>query len=404
MKVLVLAHEYPHALNPTVGCFVHEQVKALRRHCEVVVVSPTPLSAPIMRRLKAHWAYYASKPRKTEFEGIEVYRPRYIRIPGKRAFPLQGFSMRLALRGLFERLKETFGFDLIHAHTICPDGFAAAWLGHNLGTPVVCTIHGGDVNVYPYRTRFSRVVTQQAIRGVDLLIAVSAELKERTLALETPKQDIRVIPNGVDLQQFAPQEKGLSRSELGLPQDKRVIVYASRLAKAKGLFFLLAAFKTVLERESDCLLILVGDGHYRQPIVREVAKLELQDDVIFTGYRPHAEVAKWMNAGDIVVLPSLTEGSPLPVYEALACGTPIVASRVGGIPEIITSDDYGLLVPPANSEALAEALLCALCKEWNPQQIREYSTRYSWGNVANQLADLYGELLNGRAQVFSSKG
>jgi teichuronic acid biosynthesis glycosyltransferase TuaC len=399
MKVLVLAHEYPHALNPTVGCFVHEQVKALLKHCEVVVVSPMSLWSPIMRRLKTDWAYYAAKPGKTEFEGIEVYRPRFMRIPGKRAVPLQGFSMYLALRGLFERLKETFGFDLIHAHTICTDGFAAARLGRRVGVPVVCTIHGSDINVYPHRTKFTRVVTQQAIRSVDALITVSAALKERTLALETPKREIRVIPNGVDLQQFAPRDTSLSRSELGLPQDKRIIVYASRLAKAKGLSFLLAAFKMVLERESECLLVLVGDGHYRQPLVREAAEMGLQDDVVFAGHRPHAEVVKWMNAGNLVVLPSLTEGAPLQVYEALACGKPLIASRVGGIPEIIISDDYGLLVPPANSEALAEALLCGLRKEWKPRQIREYSTRYSWESVANQLADLYAELLDGRAQV-----
>jgi len=398
MRVLVLSHQYPHALNSTIGCFVHEQVKALRKHCEVVVISPTPVTSPIMRRFKPYWPYYASRPRKTEVEGIMVYRPRYMHLPTKWGFPLDAFLMCLALGGLLNRLKETFSFDLIHAHTLCPDGVAAAWLGRRMGIPVVCTIHGGDINIYPHWTRFIRIVTQQAIRSVNALVAVSAESKERALALETPKQDIRVIPNGVDLQQFAPQDKELSRKELGLPQDKKVIVYASRLAKAKGLSFLLAAFKVVLESENNCLLILVGDGHYRQPLAREIAEMGLHDHVILTGHKPHAEVAKWMSAGDLVVLPSLTEGSPLPVYEALACGRPMVASRVGGIPEILTSDDYGLLVPPANSEALAKALLCGLHKEWNPQQLRKYSSRYSWANVANQLTDLYGELLNGGAQ------
>jgi glycosyltransferase involved in cell wall biosynthesis len=230
---------------------------------------------------------------------------------------------------------------------------------------------------------------------VDVLVAVSGESKENTLKLETPKQRIRVIPNGADLQQFAPEDKRLSRSELGLPQDKRIIVYTSRLARAKGLSFLLTAFRNVLEHERDCLLVLVGDGDYRQHLALEIAELGLRDYVILTGRKPHTEVTKWMNAGDIVVLPSLTEGAPLPIYEALACGRPLVASRVGGIPEIITSDDYGLLVPPADSEALAEALIYGLHKEWNPKQIRDYSARYSWGNVASQLIELYRELLVG---------
>jgi glycosyltransferase involved in cell wall biosynthesis len=297
---------------------------------------------------------------------------------------------------LFEELKESFGFDLIHAHTICPDGLAAAWLGRRVGTPVVCTIHGADINLYPHETKLTRIVTQQAIRSVDALVTVSAELREKTLALETPVRDIRVIPNGVDLEQFAPQDAGLSRSELGLPQDKRIIVYASRLAAAKGLSDLLVAFQMVLECRSDCLLILVGDGPYRQPLVRQVTELGLEDHVLLVGRKPYAEVAKWMNAGDVIVHPSLHEGSPLPIYEALACGKPVVASRVGGIPEIITSDAYGLLVPPSNPEALANALLCGLQKGWSPQQIRQHSTSYSWANVAHQLVGLYSEILNGR--------
>jgi len=258
---------------------------------------------------------------------------------------------------------------------------------------VVCTIHGSDINVFPYRTWLTCLIIRKAIRHVDAIIAVSAALKEKALALETPRRDIRVISNGVDLRKFTPIGRQMARAELGLPQDGQILVYASRFDEVKGLSYLLLAFKMVQKCRGDCLLVLIGDGPYRQHLEREVAGLGLQDNVYFAGLRPHAEIAKWMGACDLVVQPSLNEGSPLPVYEALACGRPMIASGVGGIPELITSDDYGLLVPPADPQALGEALLCGLRKEWDSERIRSHSEKYTWGHVADQLIRLYEEVL-----------
>jgi glycosyltransferase involved in cell wall biosynthesis len=183
--------------------------------------------------------------------------------------------------------------------------------------------------------------------------------------------------------------------ELGLPQNDRIILYASRLEQAKGLSYLLAAFKRVTRRRSDCLLVLVGDGSYRKLLEQETADLGLQDQVLFAGLRPHEEMVQWICACNLVVHPSLSEGSPLPVYEGLACGRPVIASRVGGIPELITSDNYGLLVPPANAEVLAESLLLGLEMAWDSQLIRNYGVRHSWSAVADRLLDLYEEVLQG---------
>jgi glycosyltransferase involved in cell wall biosynthesis len=370
-------------------------VKALRERCEVVVISPTPWMTSMMQYVKPYWPYYAAQARKTEIDGIDVYRPRYPHFPTKWGFPLDAVSMRLALKRLVGRLKASFDFDLIHAHTLCPDGFAAVGLGRDSGVPVVCTIHGGDINIYPDWTNVVQAMTRWTIERVDALISVSSQSKERTLALGAPRREVSVIPNGADLRRFAPLDKAACRQEMELPHDAHIIVYASRLDKVKGLTFLLSALKTVVERVDDCLLVLAGEGDHREQLLLEVSALGLQEHVMAIGRRPHQEIAKWMNAGDLVVLPSLTEGSPLPVYEAMACGKPIIASRVGGIPEIITSDDYGLLVPPADPEALAEALDVGLCKVWDPQKIRQHSVTYSWDSVATQLMGVYSDVSNG---------
>jgi teichuronic acid biosynthesis glycosyltransferase TuaC len=393
MKLLVLSHMYPYALEPTFGLFVQDQVKELARHCEVLVVSPTPLSPPAVRRLRPRWARYASKPTQATLDGIEVHYPRYINPPGEHGFPFAALFYRWAISGLVGKLKNTFGFDLIHAHAICPDGFAASRIGRPMGTPVVCTIHGSDINVYPHRTRLTRLVTEKAIQSVDAIVTVSAALKENTLALGTPKRAIRVIPNGVDLERFASMDREQARAELALPQDKKILVFASRLDQSKGLSDLLAAHRTVLSHGKHCLLVLLGEGPYREHLERQANQLGLEDWVIFAGHKPHAEVAKWISACDLVVQPSVTEGSPLPVYEALVCGRPVIASRVGGIPELIVSDDYGLLVPPADPEALGDALLCGLEKAWDTEQIRRHGRQYTWGRVSDQLISLYEKVL-----------
>jgi glycosyltransferase involved in cell wall biosynthesis len=384
---------YPYPMEPTFGLFVHDQVKELARRCEVMVVSFTPLSPPIVRGLKSKWGRYASKPHQDRLDGIDVQYPRYLNIPGARGFPLSVFLYSWAGNRFVAALKDKFGFDLVHAHAICPDGFAAAHISRQTGVPAVCTIHGSDVNIYPHRTRLTRLITQHAIGDVNAIITVSAALREKTLELATPRNEIQVISNGVDVKKFAPLAKEQQRAALGLPQDAKILLYVSRLDQAKGLSYLLMAVQSVLRDEGNCLLVLLGEGPYRARLDQECAELGLENNVRFAGWRPHDEVAQWMGACDLVVQPSLHEGSPLPVYEALACGRPMIASQVGGIPELIISEDYGLLVPPADVAALSKALLCGLHKEWNTEQIRAYGRQYSWEHVGSQLISLYERML-----------
>jgi glycosyltransferase involved in cell wall biosynthesis len=384
---------YPYEAEPTFGLFVHNQAKELSKLCQIIVLSPTPISPPIVRRLKAKWARYASKAKKVKIEGVNVYYPRYVNPPGKHGYLPGAILMFLGMGRLVRKLKSSFGFDLIHAHNICLDGLAAVWLGGLTSTPVVNTLHGSDINVLPSRSRLTRVASQWAIRNVDGLIAVSIPLKEGALALGIPRREIVVIPNGVDTQQFLLADQSQARARLGLGGDRKIIVYISRLDKMKGLSHLLSAFKTVSERNGGCLLALVGDGPYKVQLEKQVAQLQLEESVLFAGLRPHGEIPAWISACDLVVHPSLLEGSPLPIYESLACGKPVVASRVGGIPELIVSDAYGLLVPPADPEALADSLSCALEKRWDSRIIRNHGVQYSWCAVAERLVELYRHVL-----------
>jgi glycosyltransferase involved in cell wall biosynthesis len=320
-----------------------------------------------------------------------------------RGFPISAYFYRWTVHRALSRLASWFQFDLVHAHAICPDGFAAAGWGQRTGIPVVCTAHGSDIHTYPNQNRLTRFVTQQAIQELEVVIAVSADLKAKARMLAMPKDDIRVIGNGVDLGKFTPIDKQQAREELGLARHAKILLYASRLDRAKGLSDLLLAFETVQARRGDCLLALVGDGPYRQHLEKEIHELGLYDCVFLAGLRPHAEIAKWMSACDLVVQPSLREGAPLPIYEAMACGRPVIASRVGGMPEIIANDELGFLVPPSSPKALAESLLRALEKDWDTRQIRKRGTQNSWGRVADQLLDLYQDVLKRDTSLIDSQ-
>ena len=105
----------------------------------------------------------------------------------------------------------------------------------------------------------------------------------------------------------------------------------------------------------------------------------------YLNYKPHNEIPIWMNACDVFVLPSLNEGNPTVLVECLGCGRPFVGTRVGGVPEIITSDDFGLLCEPANPNDLANRIIVALDKEWDNNKIREYSEQFIWDNIAEQI-------------------
>ncbi len=395
MKVLILSHLYPYALAPTFGLFVHNQVKALAKRCQVVVLSPTPASPPVVGGMSARWTQYASKPQSAELEGITVYYPRYLNIPGKHGYAPSALLMPWALGKLVEQLKRSFGFDLIHAHTLCLDGPAAVRLGRLVGAPVICTMHGSDVNILPQESRLARRAARWTIQNAAALVAVSAELERKALSIGVPKREIAIVPSGADLERFVPIEQRQARDRLGLPRAGKIIVYISRLDRLKGLSYLLVALKRVLERRRDCMLALVGEGPDRRYLEQQAAQLGLAESVHFAGIRPHAEIPLWINASDLVAHPSLSEGSPLPIYEALACGKPIVASRVGGIPELITSEAYGLLVPPADPLALAEALGHGLEKTWDAALIREHGAQYSWDASAERLIGLYRQVLHG---------
>lgn len=355
------------------GTFVRAQLDALTDRYRHVVLVPRLVAPALHRRV------WGSAVQGWQ-EGHELPRPparllRYpmLRVPKGREAPWRSLGARLALALAHESP------ELVHAHFLFGVAPAAVRLGRVLGVPVVATAHGTDVRWIDeggIQERF-REEMAAAARAADVVVAVAADLAERLERAGVEPGRIEVIPMGIDATIFAPRDRSASRSDTGVGADERVILFAGRPTAAKGIEVLASA----LERLDGVRCVAAGPVG---PPLRGIEYLGLLDP---------PDLARWMNAADLLCLPSFGEGSSVAVSEALACGTPVVASRVGGIPEQVRDGENGLLVPPGDPTALAEALQNGLSRAWSRDAIRASSRQYWWPTVAARVAAVYERLL-----------
>ena len=396
MKVLVFASLYPNNICPQNGVFVKERMTQFARQsgCDVQVIAPVPYFPPL--KISSRWRFSQVQWHEV-IEGLEVYHPRYAMIP-KVGMALQGWLMFLSLLPTVKRLQRSFDFDVIDAHYVYPDGFAAVLLGHWLGKPVIVSARGSDINLFkdfPLIRRFLRYTLTKA-NGV---IAVSQALKDAACSLGVSAEKVTVIPNGVDTLKFFPLPQAEARKRLGLP-NRRVILSVGRLCQNKGFDMLIRAFKMLLEKgyEPGLSLVLIGEGAFRKPLEEMIASARLQDHIQLIGEVPHAELALWYSAADVFCLASGREGWPNVLLESLACGTPVVATAVGGIPEILCSDAIGLLTE-RNERDIAEKLSLALHKPWRFDILIHYAQTYTWNQVALSVFEVLTSVLPDRVSL-----
>jgi teichuronic acid biosynthesis glycosyltransferase TuaC len=382
VKVLLLSHLYPSPLSLTYGSFVHNQARFLQRHCRLEVVAPVPwFPLPGLGR----WSAQRALPRREVCDGVTVMRPRYLTLPRRIFF---GKVWRSYLRALSHAPLE--GVKVLHAHCAYPDGYAAVELGRRHGIPVVLTVHGHDLKDLPVASQEWRRLVVGALQGAAAVVAVSGELAALARSLGADADKVHTIPNGVDGQLFVPPEPERRAGEGGWR-----LLYVGRFDRAKGLGVLLEALAR-LERD-DISLTLVGgnpmtggEAEFR----RQAVTLGLADRVKFVDEVPGDKLPAYMAAADLFVLPSFSEGLPLVLLEAMACGLPVVSTRCGG-PEEIVETGSGLLVEVGQVDELAAAIDAVLgdYAAYDRSAIRRRALeRYDYRRVAQRLADLYTDL------------
>jgi len=289
------------------------------------------------------------------------------------------------------RLRDTFHFQLIDAHFGFPDGVAAYHLARKLQIPYTVTLRGNETMHGRSRLRLQQI--QRALRGASRVIVVSSPLRAYAAQLGVDDNRIELIPNGVDAELFHQGNREHIQNDLGVDSSKFNLLSAGYLIERKGHHLLAKATSILRSRGVDAHLWIAGgpgrEGDFSAAIRRAVADLGLQDFVHFLGALPPSRLAEWMQACDVFCLASNREGWPNVVNEALACGTPVVSVRVGGIPELIPSDTYGFISESADPAAIAELLLIARSRAWDRNSISEWGTSRSWDNVASQVLKVW---------------
>jgi glycosyltransferase involved in cell wall biosynthesis len=385
LRVLTFTALYPNKVNPLQGIFIHQRVRHLARRPgnSVEVIAPVPYFPswlPFPR-----WQQFSQIPREEEIDGIRIHRPRYPLVPGI-SMPAHGMLMYLSSLSLARQLHREKPFDCIDAHFVYPDGFAAVRLGKQLSLPVVVSARGTDVNLYP-SFRIIRPMLRWTLTNAAGIIAVSADLKNKMIALGIAESKIQVISNGVDIERFRPLDARSARKQLHLPEEASIVVSVGSLIESKGHHLLIAAVAELSERFPKLQLYVIGEGVYRAKLEELVREKKLHDRVLLPGNRPNEELSLWFSAANLSCLVSSREGWPNVISESLACGTPALATRAGGIPEIISSPELGIFVE-RDADSIAAGLEQALARTWDRDEIARHSRSRSWDTVAEEVESL----------------
>ena len=398
MKILVFTTLYPNNVWPNHGVFIKERMTRVARleGCELKVVASVPYFPPL--RLGTRWKF-SQVVRKEMREGIETVHPRYFITP-KVGMVFYGCTMFLSLLPYVRSLQKNFAFELIDSHFLYPDGMAAVLLGCYLRKPVIVSARGSDVNVYK-DFRFIRPLLRWTVLHANRVIAVSEALKGAIATLGLPTDKVAVIPNGVDSEKFSPMSKVEARRCVGLP-DGPVLLSVGHLTANKGFDLLVRALKMLHQHgEHDLSLVIIGEGGFRPALEQLIASLRLSSRVRLVGAVPHQALSPWYNAADLFCLVSAREGWPNVILEALACGTPVVATAVGGIPEVLRSEKVGLLTE-RSMEKIAESITRALRRPWKEDEIVQYARQYQWEHAASAIVSLFRDVLASHGSLSST--
>jgi teichuronic acid biosynthesis glycosyltransferase TuaC len=382
MRILTFTSLFPNSVQPWHGSFVYQRVAHLARRPgnSVTVVAPVPYAPSWISTQRWHDA--SSIPGREKFGELDVYHPRYFLLP-KISMPLHGSSMFAGSLRTVRQLHEKMKFDCIDAHYIYPDGFAAVRLGKSLGIPVIVSARGTDISLFP-SFRLIRPMIKWTLRNATGIVGVCEALKQSMLGLGASVENSSAIGNGVDVQRFMPMERREARTKLGIPLDAEVVVAVGNLVPVKGYQFLIPVIARLTTQCPKIMLYIVGEGYFRAKLEALVKQESVQDRVIFVGRKPNEELRYWYSAADVSCLASSREGWANVLLESLACGTPVVATRVWGAPEVITSPELGVLVNQS-VDSIAAALDLALHKRWDREAMARYAASRTWDVVAGEV-------------------
>jgi len=389
-RTLLIVAPYPTEKGESIlSSFVRNQVNELKRYFrKVVVISPVMFVPRFLRNVslipEVHRNNILFKDYK--YDNVEVYFPKYIK------WLAIDYRFRVIIRCIEAN---NLSFDLIHAHFTYPYGYLAVKLKRKFCKQAVLTIHENGSWLSREIAQNKRKF-QEAWRGVDLIIRVN-EADVKKLRAYNPNTISLPAGCGFSNRDFYPRSKTECRKRLDLPDKKIILHVGNYKISHKNQINLVRALAELRKGREDFTAYLIGRGaEGRKSIQREVESLGASDYVKVVGgvpLSPENFLPIWMCAADLFVLPSYSEGNPAVMFEALACGTPYVGTKVGGVGEVITSEEYGFLYDdPEDTKRLKDLMDRALDKEWNSKNISEYALNFTGEKVAEKIMMEYDRL------------
>ncbi len=352
----------------------------------VEVVAPVPWVPVSFSRIAGRFAVLANVPRANERHGIPILHPRFLAIPKLTSW-LNPVTMAVAALPTLMSLRRQRGdFDLIDAHFLYPDGAAAILLGIWLRKPVVVTARGTDVNEFPSYP-VPRIWIRWVTRRAAALITVSAALRAALLGLGVSPERVTVLRNGVDLELFAPRGRDDLRRRLGL--QRTTLLSVGHLVEGKGHDIVLETLPRLAQAE----LIVIGEGPLGTPLRASAARLGVADRVRWIGNLSQRELAEFYEAADVTVLVSKREGMPNVLLESLACGTPVIATAVGGNAEIVNAPEAGILMQDRTPEALCQAYAQLMENLPSRKSVRRHAEQFDWAPTTCGLLEIFRSVI-----------
>ncbi len=387
MKILVLSSLYPNEVQPRHGIFIeHRVAHVAQRGDEIRVVAPVPWF-PSRHPAFGRYAEFATVARRSERRGVSITHPRYPLIP--KLARMTPRLMAAALHRQIAALRREFEFDVIDAYYLYPDGVAATLLAKQIDVPVVLTALGSDVTLIAHR-RAERAMILGACERADAVTAVCGALRDELIAIGVDPAKTHVIEHGVDLALFRPPtDRAALRAGLGI--NAPTVLIAGHLIDLKGQALAIRA----IGRLPGVRLMIAGHGP-NAAAYRALAVAEgVADRVDFLGHVDQLRLAQLYGAVDIVANCSEREGMSNVLLEALACGTPLVATPVWGSPDVVTVPEAGVLTDDRSVAAIARAIAGLLADLPDRASTRAYAERYDWHETGRQHRALLAAAIAG---------
>ena len=403
LRIVVLTSSYPRFLGDGTAPFVKSIAEHLvQQGHDVEVVAP-----------------YDADVRPMDTNGVQVHRFRFIwpsrlhiigharsliadvhlRIPVVLLLP---FFLIAAFVSLLKATKRQRS-EVIYVHWVLPNGLVGAWVAAIRKIPFVISVHGSDIYM-AQRNWLFRSIARSIFQRASAVTACSPELYQAAKALGAPEKTL-LLAWGADPQLFHPTLHPLEdRLTFGWHQSELVIVALGRMVYKKGFFVLIKALQEIVSLYPRVRLVFGGDGPLREELVHEADRLGVSDHVSFIGRIPWNQVNEFLASADIFVLPSIkdkygnVDGLPTVLLEAMSCGTPVIASDIGGVRMVVENGLTGLLVPQGDSHALADAI-ASLAEDPEKRHTigkaarRAVEEKFNWNNVILQLVNLFEQTI-----------